>query len=115
MVVGPSSTQTTRLPASDASSRPTSDSRLATAITVAFGVRNFEDLAQGIAGMVRVLRPGGYLVIGLNDHFYEEGSFPAKLQALEIAGLLTLVNKEHGAHLENVEGSTGWVFVHRKG
>jgi demethylmenaquinone methyltransferase/2-methoxy-6-polyprenyl-1,4-benzoquinol methylase len=33
------------------------------AITVAFGVRNFEDLAQGIAGMVRVLRPGGRLFV----------------------------------------------------
>ena len=33
------------------------------AITVAFGVRNFEDLAQGVAGMVRVLRPGGRLFV----------------------------------------------------
>ena len=33
------------------------------AITAAFGVRNFEDLDQGIAGMVRVLRPGGRLFI----------------------------------------------------
>lgn len=33
------------------------------AITVAFGVRNFEDLALGIAGMVRVLRPGGRLFV----------------------------------------------------
>ena len=28
------------------------------AVTVAFGVRNFEDLERGIAEMVRVLRPG---------------------------------------------------------
>ena len=33
------------------------------AITVAFGVRNFEDLARGIAGMVRVLRTGGRLFV----------------------------------------------------
>lgn len=33
------------------------------AITVAFGVRNFEDLTQGIAGMVRVLRPGGRMFV----------------------------------------------------
>ncbi|MDP4269900.1 MAG: bifunctional demethylmenaquinone methyltransferase/2-methoxy-6-polyprenyl-1,4-benzoquinol methylase UbiE [Bacteroidota bacterium] len=33
------------------------------AVTVAFGVRNFENLEQGIAEMCRVLKPGGNLVI----------------------------------------------------
>ena len=33
------------------------------AITVAFGVRNFEDLQRGIDGMARVLRPGGRLFV----------------------------------------------------
>jgi demethylmenaquinone methyltransferase / 2-methoxy-6-polyprenyl-1,4-benzoquinol methylase len=33
------------------------------AITVAFGVRNFENLEQGLAEMLRVLKPGGKLVI----------------------------------------------------
>ncbi len=33
------------------------------AITVAFGVRNFENLEQGIGEMLRVLKPGGKLVI----------------------------------------------------
>ena len=32
------------------------------AVTVAFGVRNFEDLARGYREMLRVLRPGGRLV-----------------------------------------------------
>jgi demethylmenaquinone methyltransferase / 2-methoxy-6-polyprenyl-1,4-benzoquinol methylase len=33
------------------------------AITVAFGVRNFENLEKGIAEMQRVLKPGGKLVV----------------------------------------------------
>jgi len=33
------------------------------AVTVAFGVRNFENLAAGLSEMSRVLRPGGMLVI----------------------------------------------------
>jgi demethylmenaquinone methyltransferase/2-methoxy-6-polyprenyl-1,4-benzoquinol methylase len=33
------------------------------AITVAFGVRNFENLKKGLAEMDRVLRPGGKLVV----------------------------------------------------
>lgn len=33
------------------------------AITVAFGIRNFEDLDKGLSEMCRVLRPGGHLVI----------------------------------------------------
>lgn len=33
------------------------------AVTVAFGVRNFEHLERGVADMVRVLRPGGRLFV----------------------------------------------------
>jgi demethylmenaquinone methyltransferase / 2-methoxy-6-polyprenyl-1,4-benzoquinol methylase len=33
------------------------------AITVAFGVRNFENLRQGLKEMLRVLKPGGRLVV----------------------------------------------------
>jgi demethylmenaquinone methyltransferase / 2-methoxy-6-polyprenyl-1,4-benzoquinol methylase len=45
------------------------------AITVAFGVRNFENLPQGLAEMHRVLKPGGRAVI---LEFSKPRSFPFK-------------------------------------
>ncbi|MCL4281026.1 MAG: bifunctional demethylmenaquinone methyltransferase/2-methoxy-6-polyprenyl-1,4-benzoquinol methylase UbiE [Flavobacteriales bacterium] len=46
----------------DAANLPFADGSF-DAITVAFGVRNFEDLPQGLRGMARVLRPGGRLLV----------------------------------------------------
>jgi demethylmenaquinone methyltransferase / 2-methoxy-6-polyprenyl-1,4-benzoquinol methylase len=48
--------------AADALRLPFADRSL-DAVTVAFGVRNFAALDQGLAEMVRVLRPGGALVV----------------------------------------------------
>ena len=45
------------------------------AVTVAFGVRNFEHLEKGLAEMYRVLRPGGRVVI---LEFSKPQSFPFK-------------------------------------
>lgn len=45
------------------------------AITVAFGVRNFENLEAGLAEMHRVLRPGGKVVI---LEFSQPSRFPVK-------------------------------------
>jgi demethylmenaquinone methyltransferase/2-methoxy-6-polyprenyl-1,4-benzoquinol methylase len=45
------------------------------AITVAFGVRNFENLEKGLAEMLRVLKPGGRVVI---LEFSKPQQFPMK-------------------------------------
>jgi demethylmenaquinone methyltransferase/2-methoxy-6-polyprenyl-1,4-benzoquinol methylase len=45
------------------------------AVTVAFGVRNFEDLETGLSEMKRVLRPGGVMMI---LEFSHPESFPWK-------------------------------------
>ena len=58
------------------------------AVTVAFGVRNFENLEKGYAEMLRVLRPGGKLIVlelatpqgfltGLGYKFYTRCLIPA--------------------------------------
>jgi demethylmenaquinone methyltransferase/2-methoxy-6-polyprenyl-1,4-benzoquinol methylase len=45
------------------------------AVTVAFGVRNFEDLEKGLFEMKRVMKPGGVMMI---LEFSHPGSFPSK-------------------------------------
>ncbi|GAO29562.1 bifunctional demethylmenaquinone methyltransferase/2-methoxy-6-polyprenyl-1,4-benzoquinol methylase UbiE [Geofilum rubicundum] len=45
------------------------------AITVAFGVRNFGDLNQGLSEMYRVLKPGGTLIV---LEFSKPSAFPMK-------------------------------------
>ncbi len=46
----------------DAERLPFSDSQFDAAM-VAFGVRNFEDLREGLSEIYRVIRPGGHLVV----------------------------------------------------
>ncbi|MEN0001924.1 MAG: methyltransferase [Pseudomonadota bacterium] len=70
-------------------------------------------MADALDDILRVIKPGGVLVIGLNDHFYQEGSLTAKLQALTGAGQITDRKDEHGEHIRGT-GLTGWVITARK-
>jgi SAM-dependent methyltransferase len=60
--------------------------------------------------ILRVVRPGGTVVIGLNDHFWDEGGVPAELEAIEADGLATMAFREHGDHLPGADIG-GWVVV----
>lgn len=70
-------------------------------------------MADAVDDILRVIKPGGVIVIGLNDHFYEEGSLTGKLKALESTGKLTVEKEEHGEHLPGT-GLQGWVIGVRK-
>lgn len=58
----------------DAEKLPFSDSQFE-AVVVAFGVRNFENLESGLREILRVLTPGGRLVV---LEFSHPGAFPIK-------------------------------------
>lgn len=61
------------------------------AVTVAFGVRNFEDLQKGLSEMYRVVKPGGKAVI---LEFSKPRSFPFKqLFGLYFKNILPLIGK----------------------
>lgn len=65
--------------------------------------------ADAMDEIVRVVRPGGVVVIGLNEKFWNEGSLAAKIDALEAAGTVTVLDRSQGDHLPGT-GLAGWVI-----
>jgi len=77
----------------------------------AVGVYSFGQVgADTLREVLRVVRPGGTVVIGLNDHFWDEGGVPTELDAIEADGLATVEFREHGDHLPGADIG-GWVVV----
>ncbi|MCD7850569.1 MAG: bifunctional demethylmenaquinone methyltransferase/2-methoxy-6-polyprenyl-1,4-benzoquinol methylase UbiE [Parabacteroides sp.] len=70
------------------------------AVTAAFGVRNFEDIEQGIAEMYRVLKPGGHLMIlelSSPEHFPMKQLYSIYSKFV-IPNIGRLLSKEHTAY-----------------
>ena len=67
-------------------------------------------MADALDDILRTLKPGAALVIGLNDHFHQEGSLASKLDALQAEGVIGSRNEEHGEHIVGT-GLTGWVIT----
>lgn len=80
----------------------------------AVGVFSFGHvLPDAVDDILRVMKPGAPLIIGLNDHFYEEGSLTDKLETLEAEGKLEILKREHGDHIPKND-LKGWVLTMRK-
>lgn len=78
---------------------------------VAVGVFSFAHIRpDALRSVIRAVRPGGTVVVGLNDHFWDVGTFPAELDAIEADGLASVVSREHGEHLPGAD-IMGWVVV----
>lgn len=70
------------------------------AVTAAFGVRNFENIEQGIAEMYRVLKPGGHLMIlefSTPEHFPMKQLYPIYSKTV-IPCIGRLLSKEKTAY-----------------
>ena len=80
----------------------------------AVGIFSFGHVdAAAMDEILRVVRPGGFVVIGLNQHFYDEGSLVKKISKLEAEGKAKLFSSEHGLHVPGT-GTTGWVLALEK-
>jgi len=77
----------------------------------AVGVLSFGHArTDALPEMLRVLRPEGVLVVGLNDHYWDEGAVLAELEAIEADGKGRVVMREHAEHLPGA-GIQGWVVA----
>ena len=63
--------------------------------------------------LLRITKPGGYLIIALNEKFWDEGSLSKKVNQLESDGAIRILSTEYGAHLPGHDVN-GWVLVLRK-
>ena len=77
----------------------------------AVGVFSFGHIMpDAIDELLRLVKPGGAIIIGLNDHYYDEGSLTRKLEALESEGDLKIIRQEHGEHIPQND-LKGWVLT----
>ncbi len=63
--------------------------------------------------VIRVVKPGGTVVMTTNDHFEDDGKMQRKLNQLEQRGLIKMLSAEHGEHLK-AKNIGGWVFLMEK-
>ncbi len=80
----------------------------------AVGVFSFGHIMpQAVDELLRVVKPKGTIIIGLNDHFYNEGSLTKKLNILETSKEIVIINQEHGEHIPE-NNLMGWVITLKK-
>jgi len=78
------------------------------------GVFSFGHVSpDSVDEILRVVRPGGPVIIGLNELFWQKGDLRRKLEALQDAGALEILSTREGDHLPG-EGLKGWVIQLRK-
>ncbi len=80
----------------------------------AVGVFSFGHIMpEAVDELLRIVKPGSPLIIGLNDHYYQEGTLTAKLDRLVGSGKIEMISHEHGEHIPGND-LLGWVITFKK-
>ena len=80
----------------------------------AVGVFSFGHIMpDAVDELLRILKQNGTLIIGLNDHYFNEGSLTRKLDTLGQSQTVSIISKEHGEHIP-ANGLMGWVITLKK-
>jgi len=83
-------------------------------VVTAVGVFSFGHVEPDACDdLMRLIKPGGHMIIALNDPFWQKGTLEAKLDALEADGVLRVLSKQFGDHLPGHK-VMGWVIVCEK-
>jgi len=84
------------------------------AAVTAVGVFSFGHIMpEAVNELLRITRRNGIIVIGLNDHYYNEGSLTQKLVELDDNGKISILSQEHGDHIPGND-LKGLVLAFRK-
>jgi len=68
---------------------------------------------EAVQEILRLVKPGGAIVLTVNDHYEDDGKLGHKLEALAAAGIVTRLSSEYGDHIPE-RNVGGWVYVVRK-
>lgn len=60
--------------------------------------------------LLRVLRAGGFLIIAVNEPYWDKGDLAEKLSRLETTGIIRILEKQFGDHLPGHQVN-GWVIA----
>jgi len=80
----------------------------------AVGVFSFGHVAPAACNeFARILQPGGFLIIALNEQYWDKGDLSEQLDHMVADGVLVEKAKEFGEHLPG-HGVKGWVLALQK-
>lgn len=83
-------------------------------IVTAVGVFSFGHIQPDACDeFLRILKPQGYLIIALNEKYWDEGQLKSKIESLQSQNKLDILSTDYGEHMPK-QKIQGWVIATQK-